>query len=478
MNKEKILLFLIVVLGFYLRLYRIDNPIADWHSWRQADTSAVSRNFLKFGFDFIHPRYDDLSNIASGFDNPLGYRFVEFPIYNVIQAVSFRIFPVFSIEIWGRLVSIIFSLGSLIFLYLIVRKNSGIKPALFSAFFFAVLPYSIYYGRVILPEPMMVFFSLGMIYFFDRWLEKGTGLKDSSLKYYSLSLIFAALGLLIKPYIGFLYLVIFYLAWRRLGPSVLKKPLLYLWLILSLAPFFIWRWWIAHFPEGTPVFWWLLNGDYIRFKGAFFWWIFAERIGRLILGIWGLPLLVLGILIRPGQKGSWLFHCWLIAILGYLAVVATGNVKHDYYQVLTIPIICIFLGQGAAFLTEEGKKVFSPIVSYLLLLVCLFFMLSFSWYQIRDFFNINHPEIVEAGMVTDRLLPKDAKVIAPYGGDTAFLYQTNRQGWPIGFEIDKKIKMGATHYVTVNFDYEAQELEKKYSVLFKTDKFEIINLKP
>jgi hypothetical protein len=41
----------------------------------------------------------------------------------------------------------------------------------------------------------------------------------------------------------------------------------------------------------------------------------------------------------------------------------------------------------------------------------------------------------------------DAKVIAPYMGDTAFLFQTNRTGWPIGFEIDKKIAEGAQYYV-------------------------------
>ena len=46
MDKLKIaLVFLILLVGLLLRLYRFDNPIADWHSWRQADTSAVSRNF-------------------------------------------------------------------------------------------------------------------------------------------------------------------------------------------------------------------------------------------------------------------------------------------------------------------------------------------------------------------------------------------------------------------------------------------------
>ncbi|KKS90138.1 MAG: hypothetical protein UV66_C0008G0013, partial [Candidatus Woesebacteria bacterium GW2011_GWA1_43_12] len=35
---------LILVLAFVVRLWRIDAPLADWHSWRQSDTAAVARN--------------------------------------------------------------------------------------------------------------------------------------------------------------------------------------------------------------------------------------------------------------------------------------------------------------------------------------------------------------------------------------------------------------------------------------------------
>ena len=106
-------------------------------------------------------------------------------------------------------------------------------------------------------------------------------------------------------------------------------------------------------------------------------------------------------------------------------------------------------------------------------------MCMFSWYTIRTFYWINRPEIVEAGQMANKLLPKDAKVIAPYNGDTTFLYQTGRQGWPLGFDIDKKIKMGATHYVTVSptdADLETRDLAKIYTVLVRNDKYAIIDL--
>ncbi len=145
------ILVAILILGFVLRLYRFDNPIADWHSWRQADTSAVSRNFVMHGYDLLHPRFDDLSNIASGLDNPQGYRFVEFPIYNVAQAGLFQLLGILTLEEWGRLVSIVSSLLAVLFLYLIVSRHSNKTMGLFAAFFQAFIPYNIYYGRAILP---------------------------------------------------------------------------------------------------------------------------------------------------------------------------------------------------------------------------------------------------------------------------------------------------------------------------------------
>jgi hypothetical protein len=86
----------------------------------------------------------------------------------------------------------------------------------------------------------------------------------------------------------------------------------------------------------------------------------------------------------------------------------------------------------------------------------------FGWYQVRDFYNINHPEIVAAGGEFDRKVPHpQALVIAPYNGDTAFLYQTKHRGWPIvEGTIEEMIDKGADYYISVNFDELTQSLIK------------------
>ena len=79
---------------------------------------------------------------------------------------------------------------------------------------------------------------------------------------------------------------------------------------------------------------------------------------------------------------------------------------------------------------------------------------------------------------SDQILPKDAKVIAPYGGDTSFLYQINRKGWPILEEpVDNMIKKGATNYVTVDpNDFTPGNVLAKYKIIKKTKDYLILDL--
>jgi len=472
--KEKVVLFLIIIIAFSVRLWRIDTPLADWHSWRQADTSAVSRNFVKNGIDLLHPRFDDLSNVASGVDNPEGWRFVEFPVYNALQALTFKSFGFFSLEVWGRLVSIFFSLGSLVFIYFLVRKYLGGLTALFSVFFFAFLPYSIYYSRVILPEPATVFAGLGMLFCWDQFVTEKRFKRKVA---FGLSgLLFGSLAFLLKPYVGVYLLPLAATAIKTYGLKLKNYLLLGVLILLTLVPFYLWRSWMSQYPEGIPAFDWLFNENGIRFSPYFFYWIFAKRLGELILGFWGASLLVLGLVYRKEKEGAF-FYLFLAGILAYFWILAGGNVKHDYYQILSLPVVAVFLGKGAEFLFNAPSKNINRFISRIILLVVIVFSLGFSWFQIKNYFNINNEAMVLAGKRADQILPLNAKVIAPYGGDTAFLYQTNRQGWPVGIEIEKMVEKGAQFYINTNVtDAEVDFVKQKYCLLEETDQCVIVDL--
>lgn len=468
---------LVVLLALALRLYRVTNPILDWHSFRQADTASVTREYVKHGVDLFRPKYLDHSNIQTGKDNPEGYRLVEFPIVNGLIAQVIRWSPNLPLELTSRLFSIAMSLITLVTLYLLVKNLSGEKLAFWTVMVFAVLPYAVYYSRVTLPEPSFLAVSVLSLYTLERYLHK------AHFSWWLLSAFALALAFLLKPFVAFLAPVYIWLTFQKRGWKIFTSFDVMALGLVSVVPFYFWRKWIATFPTGIPASDWLFNGNGIRFRPAWFRWLFFERLTKLILGWVGLAFAVLNVVELPKLKTkSWwqqdwtLYAVWWLSVLMYFSVIATGNVQHDYYQVMILPIVCITLARGLLLAEAFLKSKLTTLPNGALPAVGLLLSAIISWQYVGGYFNVNHWEYVEAGKVVNQLTPSNALVIAPAFGDTSFLFQTNRTGWPIGFEIPDKVSKGATHYVTTSYDDEARELEKKYFTIIKTDKYLLLDL--
>lgn len=462
---------LILLIGFTVRLYKIDNPVADWHSWRQADTAAVARNFFKEGFNPFIPKHDDMSPPGNAAPNLQRYRFVELPIYNSLVYFTYLLNGGVD-ERLARMVSVLISLGSTVFIYLITRRYWGVATSLMSALVFAILPFNIFFSRVILPEPSLVFFSLGMFYFTDRWIFEKTN------KLYLLSTIFTAAAFLTKPMAVFYLLPLAY-SYFKVEKKIWPVPKRYfLWIFSSFLPLLGWRVWISQHPEGIPASNWLLNGNGIRFRPAFWRWIIGDRFGREILTAPGMVLFFLG-LIKKWDKEGMVLHLLALSSFLYLIVFATGNVQHDYYQTFIIPPLSMFLARGFCLLFKGLNGFLARVWTIPFALLFLVLTFYFGWYEVRGLYQINNWAIVEAGRVADKILPEDAVVIAPYQGDTAFLYQTNRPGWPIMASSVENMKknFGVTHYVSVNYDNDTRKIMDEYLILVETSQFVIVDLR-
>jgi 4-amino-4-deoxy-L-arabinose transferase-like glycosyltransferase len=425
---------------------------------------------------------------------------VEFPIYNVIHAYisnnySLPFVKANQFEVWGRLLSIFCSLITTIYLFFLGKKWIGAYGGVFASAFYALLPFNIYFTRVILPEPMTAMFATIALYYFSKFIdtEKNSHLFVSAIAF--------SLAMLLKPYIAFYGIPMLYLAIKKYGISgIFKNYKLLIAFDLILIPFFAWRGWINQHPEGIPFYKWAFNGDNIRFRPAFWNWIFGERLGRLILGTWGLIPFALGLLSTPQVKNDhkkeeprnwkaafvslfdntkdyrWFLHFAALGGFLYLSVVATANVRHDYYQAILIPIIALIFANGAVFMIKN--TVFPTWISRFLLMLSIGVMCIVSALQVREFYKINHPEIIAAGEAVSRLTPKDALVIAPYNGDSAFLYQTKRFGWPfVDRPIRELIQDGADYWVSVNYgDPQTIEVMKEYYIVEQTPQYIIIDL--
>jgi len=470
--KGYVVLSIAFILGLLLRLYKIDNPVADWHSWRQADTSSVSRTYVSEGINLLYPRYHDISSTQTGKFNPEGLRFVELPLYNAVQATLSFSLPAISLEVWGRLVSIFSALISGLALFFIGRKFLGSTGGILAVFFYLVLPFNVYFTRVILPEPMATMFAVTSLWAFILFIDS-----KNNWKLY-VSGVLLALGILVKPFVIFYTLPMMYLLIQKFGVrSIFNKaklliPLL-IFMDIILIPFISWRAWINNYPEGIPHFLWAFNGDGIRFRPSFWRWIFGERIGHLILGGWGLVPLAFGILKR--KKDSYFNIFLFLGCFIFIATIATANVRHDYYQTLIIPSIALLLAQGTLIMWESES--FNKWVSSGLLFFSLGIGILTSALQVKEFYKVNHPEIIMAGLAVDSLTPKDALVVAPYNGDSAFLYQTKRWGWPhVDRSIAELIENGADYYVSVNYDAQTREFMSKFESVVENQSYVILDL--
>ena len=468
---EIFVLAFILIVAFALRLYKIDRPIADWHSWRQADTAAVARNFIKEGYNPFIPRYDDMSSQANGLDNSNRYRFVEFPIYNSLIAA---VWSITGINItYARLVTVAITLGSTLLLYLLVRHFSGWPTALLAAFFFATIPYNVFYSSTILPGPLMVFGILGLYFSFVRWMTD-----DKQWIWLVSAVFFANLAILTWPIAIFFAVPLIYLAFDKYKLLMFKKTSLWFFAIFSLLPFLAWRLWMTQFPEGIPNWRFLLNEGNIRFKGAFFRWLVVERMGKLILAPTGFALFILGLVTRPQHKEKYFYFSYLASVVLYFTVFASGNVRHDYYQIPLVPIASVFLALGARTLFFPPKVFANIILTRVVAVVLIVFMLAFGYFEIKGYYWINKPQIVAAGAAVDRLLPKDATVVAPYNGDAALLYQTNHRGYPITDRpLETFIEQGTKYLVSVDVnDPGIKNLAEDCKVIEQTKDYVIVEM--
>ena len=475
MKKYKQIFFLLLIfaLAFAVRLYKIDNPIADWHSWRQADTAAVTRNFIKQGFSPLFPKFDSVVSLNQyANQNPDRFFFAEFPIYNILVYPLYKYFGVN--VIYHRLVSVFFSSLTIFSLFFLTKLFSSTFVAYTACLIFALLPYNIYYGRVTMPDPLHVFFAVTSLFFVNLYL------KHQKTYLSILSGLFYALTILTKPYGLVLLLPITYLLMSKI---LTKKPIkilsIILFLIISFTPYLLWKIHIDNYPQGQFGTDWLFNSTNIRFRPAFFRWLVFERFNNLILGGGGFVLVCFGLISPKTKKETLFYFSWLASLAIFLFIIATGNVTHDYYQLPFVPILSIFAALGIEHLLKIGQKTWQKIFNSLLALALFTMMLAMGWYQAKELFNVNNWPIVEAGLKADQILPKDALVIAPYNNDPAFLYQTNRWGWTNQvYDLDqaKQQYQKPLYLVSVSKDDYTNTIKNQYTTIFETNNFIIVKI--
>jgi uncharacterized membrane protein len=486
-DKSTLWLFLIIAGGLLLRLYKIGSPILDLYPVRQEQCAMIARNFFKGNLNILDGKVDWYGNLNSRF-------MLEFPLISYIVAIFYKFFGIH--EFIGRLIAVCFSVGSISIFYLLVKDFFNKKVSILATLFFTISPLNIYFSRVFMPEPLMMFFNLLLVWSFNRWLD------NDKKVYYVIAIFSGILSFLIKIPTLFLLLILGYLAYIKWKWQIFIKGSLYVFLISVLLPVVFWYSTISNLTAlelltCTPP---LIN----TLKNTHFYIHIFESFEIFIFTPLGIFPFVVGFLKPSEKRKQTVFYLWAIVLTIYLFVTATRSYYHYYYQLIFVPVISVFIGRGLLLFSNIDywketvlKKNNAKVVTASLLI----FIFLCSWFSIQPLYKYNRA-VYEAGFKIRQLTAPDSLIIAGRCMQQAPLYYCDRKGWEIpeggggGISYNREyqgkdlrifndelellnylIKIGANYYLNCNLTefYSSQKLvdylNNKYKIILKNDQY-------
>ncbi len=448
-------LFLVVLLGLWLRLRGIHDPILDHPGWRQGDTAAIARNFATLDFNPFHPQTD--------YDGPPpNYVELELQIVPYLAAILYHFFGIH--EIFGRLISIAFSLGTILVAGFFARRLFASRVAgMFAALAFAIYPGSVYYGRTFMPDTAMTFFLCAALFASWEWIATDDGRFG---RRFTAAAILTALALLAKPVAAVaLVPIAAMLVLQRGARQALRRPATYAFFALALAPYAAYDAYVRgiaewHWASGITQLH-VIPGLRLAFTSprAFVHklGLFGRALGMLratMLGDVGCGVAVAALIaVRPRDAvRRALLWGWLAAALVYTFVVVTVE-RVDYYLYPFLPLAALYTGGLAAYLQQHLRRPSERALA----LSCTALLAGFAVVQGRSavaaYYHYSKPVYRAATALDATLAPGVLVVMGHY--DPSILYYMRRKGWEedpylwTPFDEESAIRKGARYFIAV-----------------------------
>ncbi len=354
-----IIIFFLLI-RFALFFYDFSAPTLAHSSFRENQNLMVARNFYLNGINVFLPQLDM-------FGDP-GYCVLEFPIYQAMITVLYKIF--FPSVIFGRLLNIMFTILSALFLYLIAKKLFDERIAIFSILFFLFSPLILFYSRTVMLEPMEIFLFLAAMYLYFKWIDTEKFYLLTTGTFLSLTFI------LVKPlYIVIFLPVVFIHAFnkengaKRFGPSLI--------LSFSIQAIFLLLW-LLHsriinnlFPNNFAftakhLYTWYLGTIKQHFNLNIYFIILARIMGDMV-GKAGIVFFLVSL--WYWRKIPTAIKAWLFSSIIYIIIFINLNYRHDYYQLLMVPLLAILMSIGfqrILTLIDKRKNLFIFLLIFIL----------------------------------------------------------------------------------------------------------------
>jgi 4-amino-4-deoxy-L-arabinose transferase-like glycosyltransferase len=470
-----------LAIAFAYRAPQLNAPILGEHAWRQADTASIARNFTENGYRILHPQIDWGGRTSGEVES-------EFPLYPFLVAVLNGAFC--ESEIWARGLSLLFSLATIVFLYLLVRDFVDRETALWSSAFFAILPLCALFGRAVMPEPLMLMASVSGVYFFSRW-TRTRGHWD-----FVASAALVSTACLVKLPCLYLGAPLLFLAWHCLGTRALREPWLWLYALIVLVPVVLWYWHAHQIFQETGLSFGIWgygtdkwgNWDLVS-SGEYWNRVLFNRLAHRHLTWFGFAIFLTGLFLRRKQREERLFDVWLAGLGVYLVVVGVGNYVHNYYQLPLLIPATVFMGKVyARFFRAPILR--SP--ASLALAGALAAIAILSAARLHEFRAEENPETSSVFQLAEELrrVSDPSEKIISVSLDPTLFYLAHRKGWKASLaslreeDVAVLIEQGARYVAGTRSDQgwsgeEARrfaDLRRAFSVSVDTDRYYIIKL--
>lgn len=470
--RENVHVLLILGISLIVRVIRIGIPILEGTLVRQIQTASIARFFYHNGIDILRSKIDYVYGNA-------GYLVLEFPLYNILVSSLYKMSGGVH-EYIGRLLSILFFLGSSFFVFLIVKKVYDHKAAIIALAVYNFSPLGIIFSRTIMPDSEMLFFSTGAIFFMLLYLEN-----DRKIAFW-LSTLCTMLSLLVKVQSFCILLPLLFLVVLKQKKKVFLDVKNYVFGMIALVPTFLWYSYGAQIHkslsperiENYNMSNWFNPGLFLTV--GFYKDIFTNFTGVLLTPV-GFVLLLLGLLIKPKKKTELLLYAWLFGTVLF-GIVFCSLLWEPYYYLMFLPVTTAFIARvftlnwaeiyENSFLSTLGGKVVAVFI-----IVFIIARYAVFAYVVPEGYRFI-PEA--ANMIKELSSGEDLIVVSGDSGVGAVLYYSGRKGWimerPEGDEarkaktIDANLeelkRKGAVYFITFGEDdFLCKYLDKKYELI-------------
>jgi 4-amino-4-deoxy-L-arabinose transferase-like glycosyltransferase len=454
----------IVVLGLVLRLRGIHDPILDHPGWRQGDTAAIARNFATIDLNPFHPQTD--------YDGPPpNYVELELQIVPFLAALLYELFGVH--EIFGRLISIGFSLGTIAAIGAFARWMFGSRLAGgAAAVAFAIYPGSVYYGRTFMPDTAMTFFLTSAIFAAAVWIyDDGEPRFD---RRFWVAAALAATALLAKPVaiVGLVPIFAMLVARRGISRTV-RAPQTYVLGLVALGPYLAydgyvrsiaeWHWAsgitqlhvlpsLAHAFTSASAFVAKLRA----FRGT------ISMLARTMLGAIGFAVALVAIAVPVPARSRVALFAWLAAALAYAYVVVTVE-RVDYYLYPFVPLAALWTGGLAEAVARRCAGDLTRRLAFGAAALLAVAALVSGRAAVKPYYAYSKT-VFRNAKALDATLPPGALVVMGHY-DPSVLYYIGRKGWEedpylwTPFDEQSAIRKGARAFVAIEPNRLARNVE-------------------